>query len=231
MILFAFSMIIFSSCSAKGEVFTPTPKPLPVPIFTAMSTNPPIPTETPVHPTSIPTLTPTPNPWGIYWEVNCEDDDRRNGYWYHVDCLPGIVSKEFQLSAGPQSYVGVATYYAEGVMERVAEVRGLSMDGYWGGIATMFCGNIGKKAYLKPSSQGNWQGPYIVLDCSSREGFFYNININQIAVEVDWKTSRRWGMSGGLAGVHVCLTYPDCGPASSLPYWFEQFVEWETPEE
>lgn len=116
-------------------------------------------------------------------------------------------------------------------MEQVAENRGLSMNGYSGGIATMFCGNIGRTAYIRPFAEGHWRGPYLVVDCSARQHLFYNIVINQIAFEVDWNTAQRWGMTGGLANVHVCLTYPDCGPAVTLQSYLEKFIEWEIPEE
>ena len=94
----------------------------------------------------------------------------------------------------------------------------------------MFCGNIGKSAYLKPFPEGHWQGPYLVVDCSGREHLYYNIIINSIALEVDWETSRRWNMNGGLAGVHICLTYPNCGAAVTLQSYFTKYVEWERPD-
>lgn len=222
-------MIVLSACSPMAAIIeptnTPTIKSSPTASATSTATITPTASQTP---TETPLPTATPNPLGIDWAINCEDDEMTNGYWFHDLCLPGIVSEEFHRSPGPQHYVGISTYYAEGKMERVAEVRGMSMNGYWGGIATMFCGNIGKSAYLKPFPEGHWQGPYLVLDCSGREHLYYNIMLNEIALEVDWNTYQRWGGSGGgIVGVHVCLTYPDCGAAVTLPSWFTRFVEWE----
>jgi hypothetical protein len=206
---------------------TATPSPV-TPTETATPTPSPIPSPTPSK-TPLPTA--TANAFGIDWAVDCEDDLIENGYWFHTHCLPGIVTEDFWLSKSPDHYIGYASAYAEGMMERVAANRGLSLNGVWGGVATMFCGDIGRKVYLRPFPEGRWQGPYLVVDCSAREHLYYNIIINEFAVEVDFATWNRWRASSNLAGVHVCFGHPDCGLANSLYTYFQRNVEWERPDD
>lgn len=44
---------------------------------------------------------------------------------------------------------GEATYYAAGVMERVAAFRGLSLEGYAGGVALNRAGDLGRPVWLE----------------------------------------------------------------------------------
>lgn len=207
-------LIIFClAISACGVPPTESPTQTPTIVPSPTATSIPIPTATPA-----PTLDP------------CEDEDPYNGWLYHGTCIPGIVTEEFWLSPNPNHFIGNATYYAKGVMERTLEIRGMSMDGYYGAVALMNCGDIGKSVYLKRGTNYLWEGPYLVADCSMHEHLYFNTVEAGLAVEVDWETSRRWKMAGGIAGVHVCKDYPYCGYASTLRAWFLRFVEWEDPE-
>lgn len=135
------------------------------------------------------------------------------------------------MGPNPHHFVGIATYYADGIMEKVAANQGLSLNGVWGGVALMNCGDIGSHVYLKRSPSHEYEGPYLVVDCSHREHLYWNVVVNGISVEVDWQTSRRWGMTGGLAAVHVCKD-KRCGrDAITLASWFHQNVIWEEEPE
>lgn len=213
LLLLVFLVFALSACGQSIE--SPTPTLAPTQTHTAAPTATPLPTPTPTPP---PTIDP------------CDDDDPYNGWLYHDVCIPGIVAEDFWLSPNPDHFVGIASHYAKGVMERNLEIRGMSSDGYWGAVALMNCGDIGKTVYLKRNQANLWEGPFLVADCSMREYLYYNVVVAGFAVEVDYETSLRWNMPGGLAGVHVCKTYPDCGTASYLSSWFERNVRWATPE-
>jgi hypothetical protein len=116
-------------------------------------------------------------------------------------------------------------------MKEVAANRGLSLDNVWGGVALMNCGDIGTHVWIKRGPQYEFEGPYLVVDCSKREHLYWNVVENGLAVEVDWNTSRRWGMSGGLVGVHVCKTKGCSRGAYLLSDWFLQNVIWEEEPE
>lgn len=211
-------IVLLLLCFFVGACASPTAEP-PTPTSTIVPTSvPPTATPTPIPPT--PTPPPTIDP--------CEDDDPYNGWLYHDTCIPGVISEAFWLSPNPDHFVGIASHYAKGVMERTLEIRGMSSDGYWGAVALMNCGDIGKTVYLKRNQANLWEGPFLVADCSMRDYLYYNVVVAGFAVEVDYETSLRWKMPGGLAGVHVCKTYPNCGTASSLSSWFLHFAEWET---
>lgn len=228
----AFSLMILWAAACVPRMAS-VPTPTPSPSATSAPTRPPTPTPSATPkppPTETPLPTATPNEFGINWAIDCENDDLRDGYWFHTLCLPGIVAEDFWLSRSPNHYVGAASFYSEGLMEKVAENRGLSLNGVWGGVATMFCGDVGRKVYLNPFPEGHWQGPYQVVDCSAREHLYYNVIVNQIALEVDYNTWQRWRADGPLSGVHVCFDRSNCGAAYSLYTWFQRNVEWERPD-
>lgn len=230
------SLALASCMPRPGRAGLATPTPAPSATRSPTATARPTSTREPPTATALPSATPlptaTPNEFGIDWAIDCENDDLRDGYWFHTTCLPGIVSEDFWLSRSPNHYVGAASYYQEGLMEKVAANRGLSLNGTWGGVATMFCGDIGRKVYLRPRPEGHWQGPYLVVDCSAREHLYYNIIVNQIGLEVDYNTWQRWRNDGPLPGVHLCFSQAtsDCGAAYSLYTWFQRNVEWGRPD-
>jgi len=83
-------------------------------------------------------------------------------------------------------------------MEATARWRGLSLDGYLGGVALPTCADIGADIWIKPqwtpTWRGKWEGPYLVVDCA-RRGDIYGVVVHRgEVVEVDWPTARRWGM-------------------------------------
>ena len=92
--------------------------------------------------------------------------------------------------------MGKALFYAPFVMEATARYRGLSLDGYLGGVALMTCGSLGEPVWLRRPGF-NWEGPYRVVDCARRNDLYGLIVYWGDSVEIDWKTARRWGMVSG----------------------------------
>ena len=100
---------------------------------------------------------------------------------------------------------GWATYYADGVMARVAVNRGyihqvdefpafLEGRGYVGAVALNRMGDLGRSIWLE-RDPGEVEGPFLSLDCAALEDYGRRVKRLRI-VEVDWTTSRRWGMRG-----------------------------------
>ena len=65
---------------------------------------------------------------------------------------------------------GLATYYAPGLMEQVAENRELSLEGYEGGVALNRAGDLNRSVWLD-WGDGEIAGPYLVVDCAQRDHF------------------------------------------------------------
>lgn len=162
---------------------------------TVLPTLSPTATVTPENtPTSVPTATATESEWGfeVPWEVNCEDESAYNGYMNQGYCVPGLITWEASRFQNPRGFGGAMTSYAEGVMQSVCNYRGLDCEKYEGVVAVMGCGDIGDRAYIRRPGH-DWEGPFLVTDCSGRSDAFVNILIKGIAVEVDYETARRWG--------------------------------------
>jgi hypothetical protein len=174
-------------------------------------------------PTPTPTNAPTPTAVQVPWIVNCEDDIKANGYLFEGYCVPGEITYEASRFAQPRYFGGAMSSYAEGVMEKVAANRGMGLGGYEGGVALMGCGDIGKSAYIRRPGH-DWDGPFLVVDCSGRSGLYEYILIRRLAVEVDFQTAKRYGaftlpwvdvrVDGNVGGV----------PGMSLATWFERYV-------
>jgi hypothetical protein len=110
------------------------------------------------------------------------------------------------VDAKPVSFVlvGVAKYYAPGVMERVARTRGMALAGYVDGVALLPCEHVGREAWLvRP---GSWppvvEGPFLVVDCAASRHYSWRVAEGDV-VEVGWETARRWGMRGPVKDVVV----------------------------
>ena len=202
---------------------TVTPAPSRTPSRTPLATPPPSRTPTPTV-----TPTATPGPYGVTWGVDCADDARLNGYLFGSTCLPGLVSWETSRMSNPPHFVGLFTQYAPGVMEEVVRNRGLSMSGYEGAVALPLCGDIGTSVWLQ-RPEHDWEGPFLVADCSGRNGVFYHVLTLGLAGEVDAATAQRWG-GGNQAWVHVCRSKPPCGGAWSLQDYFLERLTWATED-
>lgn len=107
--------------------------------------------------------------------------------------VPGLPNYATQFLEYPLLSVGKATFYSPGAMEATAHYRGLSMDGYLGGVALMTCGDLGGSVWLRRPGH-DWEGAYLVVDCARRNDLYGITVYREEAVEVDYKTAIRWGM-------------------------------------
>ncbi len=96
---------------------------------------------------------------------------------------------------------GKASYYAAGVMRRVAEYRLRVGDikpcpeciGY---VAMMRKGDLGRRVWIE--REGIVSGPYLVVDVAAPRDFASVIG-RGIIVEVDYALAMSWGMRGPVA--------------------------------
>jgi len=104
-----------------------------------------------------------------------------------------LVTRETWQTPAPQYAVGGAVFYSPGIMEAQFRYRGWDPAHYLDGVAMMSPANIGDIVWLKRPG-GEWEGPFLVVDCAMR-GDFYSVAIGRREiVEVGWKTAQRWGM-------------------------------------
>ena len=173
----------------------------------------------------------------------CQDETPNwlyDSYCWRGYPVPGLPSYATQYSVQPTLVMGKALFYAPYVMEATARYRGLSLDGYLGGVATMTCGSLGESVWLK-RPEHDWEGPYRVVDCARRNDLYGLITYWGDSVEIDWKTARRWGMVSGawddwavnawmLRGVLMSHTDPaelsPDEPIVQLSDWFLGAVEY-----
>lgn len=113
-------------------------------------------------------------------------------------------------TAGHDCSTGVASQYAPGVMERVVRVRQAgrtarnlprelpAVDGF---VAAERCADIGQ---VWTVMHGERVERMLVADCSGHASTTRWMQRNNILVEVDGATARRWGVVGRGARVTVC---------------------------
>jgi len=123
----------------------------------------------------------------------CSDNSVVNGYWAPDGWVPGYPDKESWMRPAPFWSIGRAVFYMPWVMEATAEVRGMSLEGYLGGVALMGCGDIGAEVWMR-RPESTWEGPYLVVDCAARGDIFPIALFRKEVVEVDFPTAQRWGM-------------------------------------
>ncbi len=111
-------------------------------------------------------------------------------------CVPSTISSESWWTPAPQHIVGKAVWYAPGIMEATARYRGMSFDGFVGGVSLMSPADIGETVWLKRPGYG-WEGPFLVVDCAARQDFWVVVSEIKEVVEVDFETAKRWGMVEG----------------------------------
>lgn len=187
-------------------------------------------------------------------EVNAvaapDDGNNYNGYWWSDGWVPGLATFETQFLRIPQTTIGSAVFYAPGMMEANIEYRGLLCPECVGGVAVPFCSEIGHKVWLlRPGSDINeWDGPFIVADCSRRNDLYGHIVYRDQVVEVDFETAVEWGMAryggtehegrwstltGRLDGIVMSTVEPSQydGNITDLTVWFLKHVEYARPSE
>ncbi len=112
-------------------------------------------------------------------------------------CVPGYISSETWWNPAPQHIVGKAVWYAPYLMERTAEFRNMSLDGFVGGVAMMSPADMGEVVWLLRPETNEWEGPFLVVDTSARQNMWVTITKLEEVVEVDFETALRWGMVSG----------------------------------
>lgn len=102
---------------------------------------------------------------------------------------------------------GMATYYAPGLMQAVADNRGMDLSHYRGGVALNRAADLGRTVWLE--HDGKIDGPFLVVDCA-RQGVHFNDRESRGHVlEVDYRQARDWRMVGaGPIPVRVWFELP-----------------------
>lgn len=117
-------------------------------------------------------------------------------------------------------YTGLATYYAEGLMDYVRGYRlGLGQVDACaecvGAVALLRAGDIGRKVWLQAPGQAP-AGPFLVVDCARREDY-PRLLARGWAVDVSFELGRLWGMNAPLGGVTVLEDPADAMAAAARP--------------
>jgi hypothetical protein len=97
--------------------------------------------------------------------------------------------------------VGKATYYADGVMERMWQLRIQAGDvqpckDCIGAVAMMRRGDIGRKVWVERN--GEVTGPFIVVDCAAPQDY-PALSGRGLVLEVPYWLAQRWKMAGPVA--------------------------------
>jgi len=125
----------------------------------------------------------------------CDDSNPYNGYWaWGNRWVPGYISNSTWFIAAPIISRGNATFYAPWIMEATAKYRGFDLSDYIDGVALMSPADIGAEVWIKPPL-GNWEGPFLVVDCARRGDIWPVIKYYGEIVELGFKTAERWGMA------------------------------------
>jgi hypothetical protein len=174
-----------------------------------------------------------------------DDGNMYNGYWWaNEGWVAGLVTIDTQFLRLPPVSMGSAVFYAPEAMEANVIYRGLPYDKnyYAGAVAVEFCSEIGHEVWLRRPSQSEWEGPFLVTDCSRRNDLYGHIMFRDQVVEVDFNTAVRWGMAkftttnsrgwmaitGRLDGVLVSKNPPEQfdGNIMDLSTWFPTVVRY-----
>lgn len=163
---------------------------------------------------------------------HCNDGDPINGYWWFDFWIPGLPDVDSWFRGWQAWNKGNAVYYAPGVMEATAEVRGISLQGTLGAVSALSCADMGHRVYLRAPSLGvDWEGPYVVVDCGQRNDIFGNVVVRGEVVELGWETWVRWGASGmRVEDVEVSKVHPSMlhGEPIDFPAWWGSQVTFST---
>lgn len=119
--------------------------------------------------------------------VECDNGNTYDGYFWHSRWVPGLIDFSQQFLLYPPLSEGSLVFYNPGQMEATAKYRGLSLKGYDGGVATITCGNIGNRVWIKFPS-GEWK-IFRVVDCGRRNDIYGIINFRNEVIEVDFQTA------------------------------------------
>ncbi len=109
-------------------------------------------------------------------------------------CVPGYISSDTWWMPAPKHSYGKAVWYAPYLMEATAKWRGMSLEGFAGGVAMMSPADIGQTVWIKRDGQKGWDGPFLVVDVSSRHHMYVTVEKIGEVIEVDYQTAVAWGM-------------------------------------
>jgi hypothetical protein len=138
--------------------------------------------------------------------------------------VPGYITRDAWWFDSPLNFYGVMSSYAEGVME--AQVAHRKLPTGTRGVALMSCGDIGKKVWLRPQGM-QWEGPFIVVDCSQRNHMYYHIVGMGLVVEVGFAQTEKWGFRTANY-IEVAIGRSGGGPGVYYGYWWvENRLEWQ----
>ena len=167
---------------------------------TEFPTLPPTSTATaPPTATATPTTTATPSPIPTYaMSANYNHDDNPLNGYFQPDrgWIPGLISTASWMIPHPSYSYGSAVWYAPWVMEGTARARGMSLEGYVDGVSLLSPSDIGETVWMRKLG-GEWEGPFLVVDCAQQNHHFAAAYYNGETVEIGWETAKRWGMVGG----------------------------------
>ena len=181
---------------------------------------------------------------GAEWvSPECNDGYALNGYWWYGDWVPGLPTLDSWFSGSPILAVGNAVFYGPWVMEGTAVARGFSLEGYVDGVSALSCADLGQEVWLQRPGE-EWEGPFLIVDCSQRNDIYGNIVHREEVVELGYKTAERWGMvqtttegyhvlHWRVVGVVVSKLPPDQITTAAIPlkdWWLERLTYVELPD-
>lgn len=142
--------------------------------------------------------------WWLAFGPVAQADELDPGYWART----------------PLPQIGLATFYAPGLMEYVADYR--QRQGQLpacpecvGAVALLRGGDIGRRVWLQPSG-GERVGPFLVIDCAHRDDIPPLLARNWV-VDVSFEVGQMWGMDRPLDGVMVLEDPADADALSASP--------------
>jgi len=169
-----------------------------------------------------------------------------DGYWHGSGVwVPGMINNETYLISAPQYAYGAVVYYAPYIMEATAAYRGYSLKDYQDGIALMSPSDLGKTVWLRRPG-GDWEGPFLVVDCARRHDMFPAVYYRREIAELGFETAVAWGLAkyGGKGnnGRWTALSWildnvevwvgdePPDNPGRPIDYvnWWLWQIEWAT---
>jgi hypothetical protein len=106
---------------------------------------------------------------------------------------------------------GWGTHYSNGLMAEVARARGISLDGFAGGVALNRAGDLGRAVWLE--FNGTVSGPYLSVDCARRGRDYVVREQKRYIVEIDYDLAQRWGVVGDPFAVRVYFEAPIGAPS------------------
>lgn len=113
-------------------------------------------------------------------------------------CTPGLVTTDVWFTKSPKYVYGNAVVYSPGMMRATATWRRMNKvaysEPYLGGVATPSPADIGETVWLRRQGK-EWEGPYLVVDCSRRADMYTHIAINRQVVEIDFDIAVSWGLA------------------------------------